>query len=146
MHGSVHVFRLVLANSLFSLRDINLTAWTHAPPEDTWYGVILWVLRVLGQGLKSECADIFHQSFLWLLRHTDDPREGRNSCVWLQSRAVLSSFGVVLMFCRVNREIKIPVYGERQTSNLSLEFLRIVNKQIKTVQNNCYGKHWRETT
>ena len=23
-----------------------------------------------GQGLKSECADIFHQNFLWLLRHT----------------------------------------------------------------------------
>ena len=29
--------------------------------------------RVLGQGLKSECADIFHQNFLWLLRHTDEP-------------------------------------------------------------------------
>ena len=26
-------------------------------------------------GLKSECADIFHQSFLWLLRHTDDPQK-----------------------------------------------------------------------
>ena len=72
------------------------------PPEDTWYGVILWVLRVLGQSLKSECADIFHQSFLWLLRHTDEPQKGRNSCLWLQSRSVLSSFGVVLMSCRVN--------------------------------------------
>ena len=64
--------------------------------------VILWVLRVRGQGLKSECADIFHQSFLWLLRHTDEPQKGRNSCLWLQSRSVLSSFGVVLMSCRVN--------------------------------------------
>ena len=53
-------------------------------------------------GLKSECADIFHQSFLWLLRHTEDPQKGRNSCVWLQSRSVLSSFGVVLMSWRVN--------------------------------------------
>ena len=53
-------------------------------------------------GLKSECADIFHQSFLWLLRHTDEPQRGRNSCLWLQSRSVLSSFGVVLMSCRVN--------------------------------------------
>ena len=53
-------------------------------------------------GLKSECADIFHQSFLWLLRHTDEPPKGRNSCLWLQSRSVLSSFGVVLMSCRVN--------------------------------------------
>ena len=23
-------------------------------------------------GLKSECADMFHQSFRWLLRHTDE--------------------------------------------------------------------------
>ena len=53
--------------------------------------------RVLGQGLKSECADIFHQNFLWLLRHTDEPQKGRNSCLWLQSRSVLSFFGVVLM-------------------------------------------------
>ena len=53
-------------------------------------------------GLKSECVDIFHQSFLWLLRHTDEPEKGRNSCLWLQSRSLLSSFGVVLMSCRVN--------------------------------------------
>ena len=26
------------------------------PTEDTWYGVILWVLRVLGHGLKSELS------------------------------------------------------------------------------------------
>ena len=53
-------------------------------------------------GLNSECAVIFHQSFLSLLRHTDEPLRGRNSCLWLQSRSVLSSFGVVLMSCRVN--------------------------------------------
>ena len=53
-------------------------------------------------GPKSEWGDIFHQSFLWLLRHTDEPQRGRNSCLWLQSRSVLSSFGVVLMSCRVN--------------------------------------------
>jgi len=64
--------------------------------EDTWYGVIVgaWVLRVLGQGLKSECADIFHQSFLWLLHHTDEPR------------SVSSSFVVVLMSCRVNFHVE----------------------------------------
>ena len=32
-------------------------------------------------GPKSECADIFHQSFPWLLRHTDEPQGGRNSCL-----------------------------------------------------------------
>ena len=30
------------------------------------------------------------------------PQRGRNSCLWLQSRSVLSSFGVVLMSCKVN--------------------------------------------
>ena len=56
-----------------------------------------------GSGLKSECADIFSSELdLWLLRHTDEVQRGRNSCLWLQSRSVLSSFGVVLMSCRVN--------------------------------------------
>ena len=36
--------------------------------------------------------------------------------------------------------------GKRQTSDLSWEFLKIENKQIKTVQNNSYGWNWRETT
>jgi len=38
-----------------------------------------------------------------------------------------------------NREIKRHVYDKRQTSDSSWEFLRIENKQIKTVQNNSYG-------
>ena len=28
-------------------------------------------------GLKSECADIFHQSFPWLLHHTDEPQRAK---------------------------------------------------------------------
>ena len=51
----------------------------------------------------GECADNFSsEPDLWLLRHTDEPQRGRNSCLWLQYRSVLSSFGVVLMSCRVN--------------------------------------------
>ena len=38
----------------------------------------------------------------------------------------------------MNREIKIHVYAKRQTSDSSWEFLRIENKQIKTVEDNCY--------
>ena len=38
-----------------------------------------------------------------------------------------------------NREIKIHVYGIRQTAKVSWEFLRIENKQIKTVQSDSYG-------
>ena len=37
------------------------------------------------------------------------------------------------------REIKIHVYRKRQTSDSSWEFLRIENKQIKTVRNDSYG-------
>ena len=37
------------------------------------------------------------------------------------------------------REIKIHVYAKRQTSDSSWEFLRIENKQIKTVPNDSYG-------
>ena len=37
-----------------------------------------------------------------------------------------------------NRGIKIHVYAKRKTSDSNWEFLRIENKQIKTVQNNSY--------
>ena len=38
----------------------------------------------------------------------------------------------------INREIKTRVGGKRQTSDSSWDFLRIENKQIKTVRNNSY--------
>ena len=88
--GYLWFYRLVLANFLFSLRDINLTLGLLPPRR-----YVVWRDSVSVEnprsGLKSECADIFHQSFLWLLRHTDEPQRGRNSCLWLQSRSVLSS-------------------------------------------------------
>ena len=37
------------------------------------------------------------------------------------------------------REIKIHVYGIRQTANVSWEFIKTENKQIKTVQNDSFG-------
>ena len=40
--------RLVLANPLFSLRDINLTLALLPLRRHVVLGVILWVLRVLG--------------------------------------------------------------------------------------------------
>ena len=43
-------------------------------------------------------------------------------------------------------EIKIHVYGKRQTSDSSWGFLKTENKQIKTTQNNSYELNWRETT
>ena len=84
---------------------------------------VLWVLRVLGRGLKSECADIFHQSFLCLLRHTDSPQEGRSSCLWLQSSSGWSPFGVVLMSCRVNFHV---VRSALQYSACRIQYVYII--------------------
>ena len=33
------------------------------PPEHTWYGVVLWVLRVLGQGLNQSARVFFIRAF-----------------------------------------------------------------------------------
>ena len=94
-------YRLVLANSFFSLRDINLTLRLLPLRRQVGWRDSVGVESSRSE-LKSECPDNFLQSFFWLLRHTDEPQRGRNSCLWLQSRSVLSSFGVVLMSCRVN--------------------------------------------
>ena len=39
------------------------------------------------------------------------------------------------------REIKIHVYSIRQTANVSGEFLRIENKQLRKVQNDSCGQN-----
>ena len=95
------IWQLVLANFLFSLRDINLTLELLPPRTHVVWRDSVGV-ESSRSGRKSDCVDIFQQSFLWLLRHTDKPQRGQNSCLWLQSRSVLSSFGVMLMSCRVN--------------------------------------------
>ena len=53
--------------------------------------------------------------------------------------SVTTNFSIFIMnkgrATGVIREIKIHVYGMRQTANVSGEFLRRENKQIKKVQN-----------
>ena len=44
------------------------------------------------------------------------------------------------------REIKIHVYSIRQTANVSGEFLRIENKQLRKVQNDSCGQNYHKTT
>ena len=75
----------------------HLDSYTPLPPTPVVH--VLWrdSVGVEGSRFKSVCADIFHQILLWLLRHTDEPQKGRNSCLWLQSRSVFGSVGVVLM-------------------------------------------------
>ena len=94
--------RLVLANSLFSLRDINLILGLLPSRRH-----VVWRDSVgvegSGSGLKIRVRGYFSSELiLWLLRYTDEPQKGRNSCLWLQSCSGLSSFGAVLMSCRVN--------------------------------------------
>ena len=55
--------RLVLANYLFSLRDINLTLGLLAPRRHVVWRDSVGV-ESSGLELKSECEDILHQSFL----------------------------------------------------------------------------------
>ena len=55
--------RLVLANYLFSLRDINLTLGLLPPRRHVVWRDSVGV-ESSGSELKSECADIFHQSSL----------------------------------------------------------------------------------
>ena len=70
--------RLVLANPVFSFRDINLTLGL-LPPEDTWYGVILWVLRVLGQGLNQSARIFFIRAFSGCYAILTSPKEGETA-------------------------------------------------------------------
>ena len=44
-----------------------------------------------------------------------------------------------LVASRHIREFKLHVYGKRQTSDSSWQFLKIENEQIKTAQKNSYG-------
>ena len=64
-------------------------------------GVILWVLRVLGQGLNQSARIFFTRVFSGCYAIRRAPKRAKQR-LWLQSRSVLSSFGVVLMSCRVN--------------------------------------------
>ena len=119
-------FRLVLANPLFSLRDINLTLGLLPSRRHVVWRDSVGV-RSSRLGLKSECADIFSsEPHLWLLRYTDEPQRGRNSCLWLQSRSVLGSFGVVLMFCRL-----ILTQYDQHCSILLVEFNMSIDTKVK---------------
>ena len=95
-------YRLVSANFLFYLRDINLTLGLLPPRRH-----VVWRdsegVESSRSGLKSECADIFQQSFLCCYAMLTSPKEGETAVyIWLQSCSALSSFGVVLMSYRVN--------------------------------------------
>ena len=46
-------------------KGLQLGTWNldSYPPEDTWYAEILWVLRVLGQGLNQSARIFFTRVF-----------------------------------------------------------------------------------
>ena len=49
------------------------------PPEDTWYGVILWVLRVLGQGLNQSARIFFIRAFSGCYAILTSPKKGETA-------------------------------------------------------------------
>ena len=71
-------YRLVLANFLFSLRDINLTLGLLPPRRHVVWRDSVGV-ESSRSGLKSECADIFHQSFLCCYAILTSPKEGETA-------------------------------------------------------------------
>ena len=49
------------------------------PPEDTWCGVILWVLRVLGQGFNQSAQIFFTRVFSGCYAILTSPKEGETA-------------------------------------------------------------------
>ena len=60
---------------IFSARH-QLDTWTHAPPGDTWYGGILWVLRVLGQDWNQSARIFFIRAFSGCYAIVTSPKKG----------------------------------------------------------------------
>ena len=116
--------------TVFSLQYINLRLGLLPPRRH-----VIWRDSV---GVESSRVgrvrvhDIFHQSFLWLLRHADEPQKGRNSCLWLQPRSVLSSFGVVLMSCKFNFHVQSGVRSQEHPTASSYSLIVIQSTLSKT--------------
>ena len=72
------IWQMVLANFLFSLRDINLTLELLPPRRHVVWRDSVGV-ESSRSGLKSECADIFHQSFLCCYAILTSPKEGETA-------------------------------------------------------------------
>ena len=51
------------------------------PPEDTWYGVILWVLRVLGHGLNQSAWIFFTRVFCVVTPYWRAPKRAKQLSV-----------------------------------------------------------------
>ena len=68
----------------------------------------------------------------------------------ISSKVTDKAYFGTLLSCRnvrrLIREMKIHVYSIRQTANVSGEFLRIENKQLKKAQNDSCGQNYHKTT
>ena len=115
--------------------------------SEVFSGVSIW--RKLVEGSLSGLPQLpwSNQRFLNFLIKLGEPFtwETKNAPGRRVTRLAGSPifYGRVTLLARLtffhNREIKIHVYGTRQTANVSWEFLKIENKQIKTVQNDSFG-------
>ena len=114
--GSTNVLEVGFGQFFISVRDISLTLGL-LPPRRHVVRRDSVSVESSRSGLKSECADIFHQSFLWLLRHTDEPQRGQNSCLWYNP--VL--FWVISVSCWCLAEL-IFTYYDQHCSTLLVEF------------------------
>ena len=74
---------------------------------------------------QSEVSGYFSAELLCSLRHNDGPQEWRNSCLWLQPRAVLGSFFVVLMNFHLSQYDKLAEF------KVSIMILRLLEEHLK---------------
>ena len=65
--------------TLYFLCETSTWHLDSCPPENTWYGVILWVLRVLGQSFNQSARIVFTRAFCGCYAVLTSPKEGETA-------------------------------------------------------------------
>ena len=90
-----------------------------------------------GEGIGT--LRTWQQSWIWVWSKLESTPQTPEFELSTQRRCLYPHIKLVGRLSKDITEIKIHVYRKRQKSDSSWEFLRIENKQIKTVQNDFYG-------
>ena len=70
---------MVLWSILYFLCETSTWHLDRCRPEGTWYGVILWVLRVRGQGLNQSARTFFIRAFSGCYAILTSPKKGETA-------------------------------------------------------------------
>ena len=114
------------------------STWTFK--EEVVVQVVNFMWKLLSQRRNMDGKNQSQRRIKWKYNLPDLYREYKDYQKWFQKCHTIHLTKNNSCFAQVVREIKSHVYGKQQTSDSSWEFLRIENKQIKTVQNNSSDK------